>query len=516
MPEINYISNNKKIAKNTLFLYFRMLLTMAVSIYTVRIVLNTLGVVDFGVFNVVGGIVTFFSFLSGSMASASQRFFSFEIGRNNLENLKKTFTVNWFVYGLIALSVFILLETVGLWFVKNQMNVPVARYNAAQWLYQLSILSFMISIVTTPFMSMIIAHEDLHIYPYVSIVEVMLKLGIVFLLVFLPFDKLISYGILLCFTTLINSSIYIYICKSKYVECQFNKFYWDKNIFREVFSFTGWTLFGQFTTVTRKQAVIILINQMFNPVVVSAMAISTQVTNFIRVFSNNFNIGLYPPIIKNYASGQKDQMLTLMFNGSKISFFLMWVFAVPLLLGMDDILVLWLKTPPLHSSLFSRLALIEVLINATSYPLMTMARAAGKMKLYELTLGSIQLSIFFMSWFSLSLGAPVYSVLLIAIIINCIMFVARIFLVKHLINYSILQYFKKVIFPVSAVILISINLSAMVFYLLPKGFAYLNVSILLSVIISSTCMYLIGLEHIERIKIRAVVENKIFNFLRLT
>lgn len=516
MAEINYTSSSKKIAKNTLFLYFRMLLTMGVGLYTVRIVLNTLGVVDYGVFHVVGGIVTFFSFMNGSMASASQRFFSFEIGRNDVENLKKTFTVNWIIYGLIALIVFVLLETAGLWFVNNHLNMPPSRYNAAQWLYQLSILSFMVSILVTPFMSMIIAHEDLHIYAYVSIIEALSKLGIVSLLVVLPWDKLIVYGILLCAMSFINSSIYIIVCMKKYEECQFHKFYWDRNIFKEVIGFTGWTLFGQFTTITRKQAVTILINQLFNPVVVAAMSISTQTTNYVTIFSNNFNVSLYPPIIKNYASGQKDQMLNLMFNGSKICFFLMWVFAAPLFLGMDEIMRLWLKNPPPYTVLFSRLALIEVLINSTSFPLMTMARAAGKMKLYELTLGSIQLSIFFMSWFSLSLGAPVYSVLLIAIIINCIMFVARIFLVKHLINYSILQYFKKVIFPVSAVILISINLSAMVFYLLPKGFAYLNVSILLSVIISSTCMYLIGLEHIERIKIRAVVENKIFNFLRLT
>lgn len=516
MAEINYTSNNKKIAKNTLFLYFRMLLTMGVSLYTVRIVLNTLGVVDYGVFNVVGGIVTFFSFMSGSMASASQRFFSFEIGKNDVENLKKTFTVNWIIYGLIALIVLVLLETAGLWFVNNHLNVPATRHNAAQWLYQFSILSFMISIMVTPFMSMIIAHEDLHIYAYVSIVEVLSKLGIVFLLVFLPWDKLKVYGILLCIMSFINSSIYIIICMRKYEECQFHRFYWDKNIFKEVISFTGWTLFGQFTTITRKQAITILINQLFNPVVVAAMAISTQITNYITIFSNNFNVGLYPPIIKNYASGQKDQMLNLMFNGSKISFFLMWIFAAPLFLGMDDILRLWLKSPPPYTVLFSRLALIEVLINSTSFPLMTMARAAGKMKLYELTLGSIQLSIFFISWLSLSLGAPVYSVLLIAIIVNCIMFMVRIFIVKHLINYSILQYFKKVIFPVLAVTLISIILSAIVFYLLPQGFGYLNVSILLSVTISSTCMYFIGLEHIERTKIRTVVENKIISILRLT
>jgi len=502
-------SNNKRIAKNTLMLYSRQILIIFVSLYTVRIVLNVLGVEDYGTYSVVGGVVSLFSFLSGTMASATQRFFSFALGQNNLGKLKKTFSVNLIIYAGIAILAFLLLETAGTWYINNQLKVPSGRLEAVNWLFHFSVLTFIATILTTPFKAIIIAHEDMQIYAYVSIVEAVLKLGIVFLLIYLPWDKLELYGFLLFFVGLINSLIYIGICIKKYSECQFRKFYWDKLLLNEIIGFTGWTLFGQLTSVFRNQGVTILLNQVFNPVIVAARAIATNVAGQVNMFSGNFNVGLYPPIIKSYAAGDKKGMFSLLFNGSKITFFLMWVFALPMFLEMDTILNFWLKNPPLGAILFTRLALVESLINSLSLPITTAARAPGRMKVYELTLGSIQIAIFAVSWFVLKMGGAAYSVFVVAIIGNLIMFIVRLLIVSKLIYLKIKLFIIQVVFPILGVILISAIPSGIIHLYMPNGLIYAGISVLSSVIITSVTMYFIGLDKLLREKTREIIINRV-------
>jgi len=498
-------SNNKRIAKNTLMLYFRQILILLVSLYTVRVVLEALGVEDYGIYSVVGGIVSFFSFLSGTMASATQRFFSYAIGQGDYERLKKTFTVNWFIYGVIAIVALILLETVGLWFVNEQLNVPPERFESAVWIFHFSVFMFIATIFSTPFMAIIIAHEDMQIYAYVSIVEVLMKLGVVFLLVHLPWDKLELYGMLTFAVSIITTVIYIVICIRKYTECQFRKFYWDKGLFHEILGFTGWTLFGQITSVGRNQAVTILLNQVFNPVVVAARAIAINITGQINVFSNNFNLGLYPPIIKSYAADDKKEMFSLIFNGSKISFFLMWVFALPFFLEMDTILTLWLKNPPPEAVLFTRLALVEVLINTISLPITTAARAPGKMKIYELTLGCIQLAIFVASWMVLKMGGAAYLVFVVAIVANIVMFVVRLLIVRMLIGLSLRPFFQQVILPITIVTLFSAIPSFAIHTFLATGFIFTFITVFTSVIITCISMYFFGLNKQMREKAKSII-----------
>lgn len=490
-------------------LYFRQILILLVSLYTVRVVLNALGVEDYGIYNVVGGIVSFFSFLSGTMASATQRFFSFALGQGDFNKLKRIFSVNLIIYVAIAVIALVLLETVGLWFVNEQLNVPPERFEAAHWIYHFSIFMFVSTIFTTPFMAIIIAHEDMQIYAYVSIAEVLMKLGVVFLLVHLPWDKLELYGMLTFGVSVIITIIYIFICVRKYGECQFRKYYWDKGLLHEVIEFTGWTLFGQVTSVGRNQAVTILLNQVFNPVVVAARAIAINITSQINTFSNNFNIGLYPPIIKSYAVNDKKEMFSLLFNGSKITFFLMWVFALPFFLEMDTILTVWLKSPPPEAVLFTRLALVEVLINSISLPITTAARAPGKMKTYELTLGCIQIGIFIASWIVLKMGGAAYTVFVVAIIANLVMFVVRLVLVKMLIGLSLRPYLNQVVLPILIIILFSTIPSLAIHFILPKGFVYVCISILMSVIISCISMYFIGLDRQMRQKARSIIVTRV-------
>lgn len=489
-------------------LYTRQILILFVGLYTVRVVLDILGVEDYGLYSVVGGVVTLLSFLSGSMTTATQRFFSFALGEKNFEKLKKTFSVNLIIYAAISLLAAVLLESIGLWFVKNKLEVPPERLSSVIVLFHFTVLTFIINIFSSPFRAIIIAHEDMHYFAYISVLEALLKLAIVFLLVVLPWDKLELYGALLSIVAVVVTSIYLFLCLKNYKECQFKKFYWDKTLYTELVSFTGWTLFGQATSVTRNQAITILLNQAFSPITVAARAIATNIASNINMFSMNFNVGLYPPIIKSYASKSKAELNSLIFNGSKITFFLMWVFALPIFLEMDTILSIWLKKPPVEALLFSRLALVETLIIAIGLPLTTAARAPGRMKKYELVLGSMQILIFLLAWIVLKLGNPAYSVYLVAISVTLLIFIVRLFLVRSLIGMRITPFFKQVLLPIISIIIISSALPiGLKFFILPKGLLYSFITTSVSFIVSIISMYFIGLNKHWKTKVKSSVYN---------
>jgi O-antigen/teichoic acid export membrane protein len=279
--------NNKRIAKNTLMLYFRMLLIMGVSLYTVRIVLNTLGVEDYGIYNVVGGIVVMFSFLSNTMASASQRFFAFELGRKDYDQLKKTFSMTVTIYLIIAVIILILAETLGLWFLNTQLSIPVERMETANWVYQFTIFSFMMTMLTVPYNAAIVAHERMNVYAYVSIVEAFLKLLIVYILVLFSYDKLKLYAILMFGVTTFITLIYRTYCKRQFQECSYN-FYWEKPLFKELIGYSGWNLFGAIAGILNNQGINILLNIFFGPIVNAARAIAYQVNTAVNQFVTNF------------------------------------------------------------------------------------------------------------------------------------------------------------------------------------------------------------------------------------
>jgi O-antigen/teichoic acid export membrane protein len=384
------MSNTQRIAKNTLMLYFRQILIMLVSLYTVRVVLNTLGAEDYGIYNVVAGVVTMFGFLSGSMATASQRYFAFELGREDYEQLQKTFSLSFLIYMLIAIVVLLLAETIGLWFVNNKLIIPQDRMGSARWIYQCSIISFIFTILTAPYMAAIIAHEDMNIYATVSIVEVVLKLGIVFLLSRIPIDKLQLYGTLLCVVTIINTGIYRGVCKGKYQECRF-QFYWNKALFKELISFTGLNLFGTIAWVFKNQILTILLNQFFSPLVVAARGIASTVNSAVASFSQNFSSALRPQIIKSYATDHKTELMLLVSFGSKITYFLMYLFILPLILELPAVFSLWIKNVPEYAVVFTRLILIDALIESISYPIASLLQATGKIRLYQSLAGGFML-----------------------------------------------------------------------------------------------------------------------------
>ena len=411
--------NTKLIAKNTMLLYFRMFLTLGVSLYTSRVVLNTLGVEDFGIYNVVGGVVMMFSFLNSSMASATQRFLSFELGKNDLIQLKKVFSMSVNIHVIIALAIFILAETIGLWFLNTKLVIPAERLYAANWVYQFSILSFMVTILSVPYNAIIIANERMKVYAYVSIIEVILKLIILYILVWFGFDKLKLYAILVFFVSAIIWLIYKTYCNSNFSESKY-QYYWDKPLFSTLMNYAGWNLFGNLAVVTMVQGINIMLNLFFGPIVNAARGIAYQVNGAVNSFVINFQMAMNPQIVKSYASGDLKYMHKIIFQGAKYSFFLLFILSLPILLETELILKIWLKNVPEHTIIFTRLAIINVLIDSISGPLMTAAQATGNIKKYQAIVGGLLLLILPISYLFLIMGYPPEITLYISISISII------------------------------------------------------------------------------------------------
>lgn len=502
-------SRNKSIVKNSFMLYFRQIFMLLIGLYTVRVLLNVLGVENYGVYSVLFGIVSLFSFLGSTIISAMQRFISFYLGHNSIDKLKKIFSSSLLICFIIAIVAFILLETLGLWFVNEQLKLPLDRFGAARITYQFIIFSFIASILISPFMAVVLAHEDMHIYAYISMAEALMKLGITICLIFLSGDKLELYGILIFIVSIISAIFYISVCINKYAECRLKRFYHDLSLFKDIVGFTFWTMFGQISSVIRNQAVTILLNQTFNPVVVTARVIANSIAEQIHIFSYNFNISLYPSIVKSYATNDRDRTHSLVLNGSKITFFLMWIFTLPFLWEMDNILLFWLKNPPTETVFFARLALIELLIVSFGSPLASTARAVGKMKMYELILGFMQIAIFIISWIVLAMGKEAYSVFVVAIIVSIIMFIARLLIVRGLINISLRLFWNKVIMPVLLIVVLSIVFSFVVNVFLPQGIIFTSLSIILDILISGGLIYFWGMDKNEKINFGNIIKNEI-------
>ena len=315
-------SNNKRIARNTAMLYIRMLLIMGVTLYTTRIVLRILGVEDFGIYNVVGGVITMASFLSASMSSAIQRFLSFELGKNNLIQLQRVFSISINLHLIVAIAIFILAETLGLWFINTQLAIPPERLIAANWVYQFSIFAFIVNIISVPYNAVILAYEKMNIFAYIGIVEVLLKLTAAFALNWFGFDKLALYAIFIFIISLIVRIFYGIYVKRNIQDCTYS-FFWDKKLFNTLLNFAGWNLWGNIAFVTYNQGINILLNIFFGPAINAARAIAYQVNSALNSFVANFQLALKPQIIKSYAIGDNSYMHSLIFSGAKYSFFLM-------------------------------------------------------------------------------------------------------------------------------------------------------------------------------------------------
>lgn len=493
----NIATNNKRIAKNTLMLYIRMLFMMGVSLFTSRVILQTLGVEDFGIFSVVGGIITMFSFINGGMVNATQRFITFEIGKGNLENLKSVFSTSLQIHALISLLIVILGETVGLWFLYEKMVIPESRMVAALWVYQCSIILCVVNIMSIPYNADIVAHERMSAFAYISIVEVTLKLAIVYLLLISPWDKLIIYSILLLLVQLSIRFIYSYYCNKHFEETKYEHKL-NKYLFKEMVSFAGWSFWGNLSVVFYNQGLNLLLNVFFGPIINAARGIAVQVQNAVKQLVLNFQMALNPQITKNYAVGNMDQMFNLMFTSARFSFFLLYLISLPIILEIDFILHIWLGNYPVETSIFTRLVIFISLVYTTANPCCIANQATGYVKKFQVVEGGVLLTIVPISYILLKLGYPPYSVFIVHLIVECIAQCARLYLLNIQINLSIVQFVCKVYLPVAKVVLLSSILPIYLAIHLEYGWMKFILVTTVSLICTAVSVYLLGLSFEER------------------
>lgn len=489
--------NNKRIAKNTLFLYFRTILIMLVTLYTSRVVLNTLGVDDFGIYNAVGGVVSMFAVISGALSNAISRYITFGIGKRNMEQLKVIFCTSVSIQIVIAIIIFVLCEMVGLWFLNNKMNIPANRIMAANWVLHCSLLTFVINLICMPYNACIIAHEHMNAYAYISIFDAVLKFGVAYLLIISPVDKLIAYSILLFVAALGVRLIYGYYCGRHFEECKYKPIY-DKSLFKEMIGFTGWNFFGNAASVLNTQGVNLLINVFFGVVANSARAIASQVETAIHQLVASFTTAVNPQITKSYAQNDKHRMFYLVCKGSKFSYLLLLLFTIPIMFEADKILELWLGIVPEGAPLFVRLALLGAMVCILGNTGYTACMATGKIKTYSIWITLVGSMVFVFTWIAYKLGAPIETTYIVYIVVYMMVQIVRLIIMKNLLGFPFSLFMREVIVPILIVSIIAVIVPYLVTSICEASFLRVIYTFVTTTIWTTICTFIFGLTKGER------------------
>ena len=499
MPERvqNIQANNKRIAKNTMLLYGRMLLLMAISLYTSRVILNALGVEDYGIYNIVGGVVAMFSMLSGSLSAAISRFITFELGKGNKENLAKVFSASVTIQLGICAIVILLAETIGLWFLNSKMVIPENRLYAANWVYQLSLVTFVISLVSIPYNAAIIAHERMSAFAYISIFEAVNKLIVAYFIIISPFDKLIFYAIMIAMIAIIIRLIYGVYCKKRFEECTYH-FIYDHELLKQMFGFAGWNFIGASSALLRDQGGNIVINLFCGPAVNAARGIAFQVNTAVHSFVTNFMTALNPQITKSYASGDYQYMMTLIFQGARLSYYILLLLSLPVIVNTHYILHIWLGQVPEHTVLFVQLVLIFGMCESISSPLITAMLATGKIRNYQLVVGGFQMLNLPVSYILLRFGAIPETVLIVAIVISQLCLVSRLYMLRGLIGLKARDFIKKVYANVIEVTILSVIVPFLLAIVLNNDFLNFIVLSIITIVSTLLVVFYVGCTMEER------------------
>lgn len=501
------VVNSKQIAKNTVFLYIRMMILLCVSLYTSRVILNVLGINDYGLYNLIAGFVTFFAFISNALISAMQRYFNVALGKNDSDYYIKVFSM--YINILVLFSVLIVLvgETLGLWFLMNYLNIPIDRFDAAMWVYQISLCTFIANTMRTPFHASIIAHERMSFYAYISLLEVFVNLVMVHLLSIIHKDHLIVYAILYLLVVVFVDWIYISYCRRKFSKC---KYVWhkEKNLFKELISFSGWTLMGQASVVVKNQGESILINRFFTVAANAAMGTAIQVANAVELFVTNFQTAFNPQLIQSIASQNYNEHKKLLFRASKFSFFLLFVIVLPLVSNIDFILDLWLVEVPKYTNYFIVFILLSYLFAALSSPFVTSLFAIGKIKYYQITLSVTFLSGLVLVFVYLNNGYEPYYVSIVAVIIHVLLLFIRLIFARKYIGISLRLYFINVILPVVLISVLSIPIPYFLYGFCESILQTISV-IVLEVVYVCIIILMLGLNATEREYIVNLIKNKL-------
>ena len=504
--------NNTSIAKNTLFLYFRMFIMMAVSLYTSRVILRTLGVEDFGIYNVVAGIVILFSFVNGAMSIATQRFISFALGENDSKKVERVFSMSVTSHIVIAVLIIFIGESIGL-LILHQMNFPHDRLYAVEWTYQLAIITCCLKVLRVPYNASIISFEKMSFYAIISIVEVILNLLVIFVVYFCAVDKLILYSLMLMLLTLIINVFYVSFCVKTFSSCKYS-FVWDPNLFKKFIGFTSWSMLGSIASLSSQQGLNMILNIFCGVFVNAAVGVSNQVMAAFSTFMSNFQTAFNPQLIKSYARGDSFYLTNLIIRSSKCSYFLLLIVSIPIIIYCEFFLNIWLDEVPKYALEFSQLMIIFVLLESLSGPLWISVQATGHIKYYQIFVSIIIFLNIPVALFLMYLGASPIYVYVSRVCFNVLLLIFRIVYLNKILSFPFELFLKKVILVTIKVTVLSLPIP---FYLSRcLSISWVNVLFVLfiSIIITTYIIFMVGLDNNERKNIKILLTKKIFSKIK--
>ena len=502
-------NNNKRIVKNTVFLTIRLMIVILISLYTARIIVNALGVEDFGIFSVVGGIIGFLGILNGSLVSASQRFLSFELGKQedrNFNGILNSLLLVFVLIGLVAVVVGLAFKDL---LIDHVLVFPIQKKDTVEWLYYFALGTFCTNLFSIPYMAAIVSHEKMAVFAYIGLFEAALKLCTAWTLLYVGTDKLFLYGLLNFFVTVLLVGFY-FIYSIVAIKDTALRFYWNPAVLRNLYAYTGWSLFGSVTSILNLNGQAILLNMSFGPVTNAAKAVSDRINSIIVSFSDNFYTAVRPQLIKKYASGDVDGMLILGYHSTKHAFYILFIVAYPMIIFAHDLLTLWLgeKNITAEMVLFSKLILVFSLLNAFEQPVTVMIQATGSVRNYQVIVGVFTLMFLPLSYTAYKLGAPSHTSILILIALYAVAQCFRLQVAKKQVGLSYLDYCKMVIIPVTKTLLFVLMTTFMLSQYLFKNLHFI-VAGLVCVVISFLTVYFFGINSQERIFIQSFLKNKV-------
>ena len=492
------IINNKRIAKNTLLLYFRMLFLMLISLYTSRVILHALGVTDYGIYNVVGGFVAMFALISSALTSACSRFLNYEMGKGNVERQKVVFSTALSIQWGLAIIVAVLAEVIGGWYVNNIMVLPPDRLEAANWCFQFSVFNFCMKLITVPYNASIVAHERMKAFAYVSIYQGLANLAISFLVSCSPIDRLVFYAFMLLVVQFTVRYAYLVYCRRNFVECIYTRVF-DKPLFKHMLSYSVWHLIGNGSTILKGHGVNIVLNLFFGPTVNAARAVANQVDNAVNQFASNFMMAMKPQITQSYARGELKSMFQLVNRGSRFSFYLLFLLALPVIINTDYLLHLWLKEIPDHTVAFIQLTLISMLISTVSSSLVIAQNATGNVRDYQVIVGGIRLLNLPFSYLLLRLGMMPEIVVVVAIVVEILAFLARMYMIPLTIKeFQPHLFLRDVVLKCIIVVILAVPIPTLVYIYLPENFYTFAFNVCLCFFCGMVVIYYVGCKAKER------------------
>lgn len=505
------IESNKRIAHNTMILYTRMLFTVGISFYTSRVILTSLGVSDYGLYNVIGGVIMMFYMITSTMSGAISRYLTFELGKNNIKKQISTFYTSINLMILLSFGIIAIGETIGLWFIQNKLTIPSDRIYAANWIYQLTLIAFVVEMINVPFQASVISHEKMKAFAWVTIVNVVMKLLVALSLSYSPIDKLVFYAILMMLLSISTQFMYWIYCKRKFKECKY-KISIDKTIYKGMFNFAGWSFMASVAELLSGQGVNIMLNIFFGTPINAARGVAMQVDSTVKAFTNNFMLAIRPQITKSYAQGNIEYTKILVYKSSLFSFLLLYIFSLPISLETHYLLNIWLTEVPSYTSIFIQLTLILTLINVIIFPFQELNNATGDIKKFQFIKGIGQLLVLPIAYLLLIWGAQPYTVVIVAIVCNLITLPSRVNVnAKHL-SISWKEFCKKVIFKLFIIISITLILSVPLIFIMKSSLIRFITVGGVCFISTSILTFYIALTHHERVVIKNFINNKYLQY----